>query len=119
MDSRLKDSNSYKNDIFYYVLVLSDKYYLWIVNIFVNSGKFVWMNFCEYCGSVVMLMFEIKCLLCGKDIKVRLYIIENNGIIWSIKGFRMSYKWIYFDGLLFVIIININVFSSDNKLYLS
>lgn len=117
LDSRSKDSNSYKNDIFHHVPVLSDKHYSWIANIPINSGKSAWMNSCEHCGSAATPMFEIKCSSCGKDIKVRPHIIENNGATRSIKGFRTSYKRIHPDGLSSAITTNTNAFSSDNKLH--
>ena len=117
LDSQSKDTSSDEKDIFHHVPVLSEKHYSWIANIPVNSGKSAWMNACEHCGSSATPMFEIRCIACGKDIKVRPHITEKDGSIRSIKGFKTSYKRIDPNGLSSAITTNTNAFSSDNKLH--
>ncbi|MEJ5136970.1 MULTISPECIES: DNA cytosine methyltransferase [Acinetobacter] len=108
-----KDSN----DIFHHVPVLKKIHYQWIAKIPPNSGRSAWLNACENCGDDKTPMFEIKCIACNKNIKVRPHVVEKNNKIRSIKGFRTSYKRISPDGLSSAITTNTNAFSSDNKLH--
>lgn len=117
LDSKSNKTNSDSKDIFHHVPVLNNKHYSWISNIPVNTGKSAWVNCCENCGNSSTPAFEIKCVSCGKDIKVRPYVEEKNGSIRSIRGFKTSYKRIHPDGLSSAITTNTNAFSSDNKLH--
>lgn len=116
LDSKSKESNADPKDMFHHVPVLNEKHYSWIANIPANSGKSAWTNSCEHCGNVETPMFEIRCISCSKDIKVRPHIEEEYGVR-SIKGFKTSYKRIHPDGLSSAITTNTNAFSSDNKLH--
>ncbi|HCV3099489.1 TPA: DNA cytosine methyltransferase, partial [Acinetobacter baumannii] len=104
-------------DIFHHVPVLGEKHYSWISNIPVNSGKSAWQNACENCGDDNTPIFQIKCVACNKEIKVRPHIEESDGSIRSIRGFKSSYKRINPTGLSSAITTNTNAFSSDNKLH--
>ncbi|MDO5541749.1 MAG: DNA cytosine methyltransferase [Acinetobacter sp.] len=117
LDSKSTKTNSDPKDIFHHVPVLRETHYSWIASIPVNSGKSAWLNSCEHCGSSATPIFEIKCIMCGKDIKVRPHIQEKDGSIRSIKGFKTSYKRIHPNGLSSAITTNTNAFSSDNKLH--
>ncbi|MCA4087119.1 DNA cytosine methyltransferase [Acinetobacter baumannii] len=112
-DSKSKDTT----DIFHHVPVLGEKHYSWISNIPVNSGKSAWQNACENCGDDNTPIFQIKCVACNKEIKVRPHIEESDGSIRSIRGFKSSYKRINPTGLSSAITTNTNAFSSDNKLH--
>lgn len=117
LDSKTKETNKDKNDIFHHVPILSEKHYSWIQSIPVNSGKSAWTNPCDHCQNADTPIFQIKCVNCGKDITVRPHMQEVDGTIRSIKGFKTSYKRIHPDGLSSAITTNTNAFSSDNKLH--
>jgi DNA (cytosine-5)-methyltransferase 1 len=118
LDSKTKELCSDPNDIFHHVPVLSKKHYSWIQNIPKNSGRSAWLNACENCGDTNTPIFNSKCCVCGKDIKVRPHVEEKgSGNIRSIRGFKTSYKRIHPAGLSSAITTNTNAFSSDNKLH--
>ncbi|HGL4508395.1 DNA cytosine methyltransferase [Acinetobacter baumannii] len=104
-------------DIFHHVPVLGNKHYSWISNIPVNSGRSAWQNACEHCGDESTPIFQVKCIACNKEIKVRPHVEESDGSIRSIRGFKSSYKRINPTGLSSAITTNTNAFSSDNKLH--
>lgn len=105
------------NDPFHHVPVLDNRHYSWVANIPTLSGKSAWLNACEHCGEGNTPMFQIQCENCGENILVRPHVVEKNGKIRSIKGFKSSYKRINPLGLSSAITTNTNAFSSDNKLH--
>lgn len=117
LDSSCNERSMDKEDIFHHVPVLSEKHYSWIANIPPKSGKSAWTNSCESCGSLFTPIFQIECISCGKYITTRPHIVEKDGSLRSIKGFKSSYKRIHPEGLASAITTNTNAFSSDNKLH--
>lgn len=117
LDGQSNKTNYDCDDIFHHVPVLSEKHYSWLSNIPVNSGKSAWLNACNYCGNSETPIFELHCISCNKAITVRPHIIEKDGSLRSIKGFKTSYKRISPYGLSSAITTNTNAFSSDNKVH--
>lgn len=104
-------------DVLHQVPVYTERHYKWISNIPPGSGKSAWENDCEKCGNRETPFFEIKCKNCNHTITTRPHVVEKDGSIRAIKGFKTSYKRMLPNELAPTITTASGHFSSDLKLH--
>ncbi|MBC3936999.1 DNA cytosine methyltransferase [Undibacterium sp. CY7W] len=103
-------------DALHQVPVVSSTHYTWISSIPSGSNKSAWENGCLKCGAEVELDL-IKCKKCGEILFNRPHMIESDGRVRLIKGFKTSYKRMPANDISPTITTASGSFSSDLKLH--
>ena len=89
----------------------------WISAIPPNSGLSAWTNSCETCGGTSTPWGELRCTHCGSHIRSRPHVVQKDGTIRPIKGFKTSYKRMIPHEVAPTITTASGHFSSDIKLH--
>jgi DNA (cytosine-5)-methyltransferase 1 len=105
-----------QKDSLHLVPVASAVHYSWISNIPSGSNKSAWENGCLNCGHNVEVGF-MKCGKCGTTLFNRPHVVEKDGTVRLIKGFKTSYKRMPADDIAPTITTASGSFSSDLKLH--
>jgi len=116
LDSNSADNAISPNDMLHQVPVASSKHYSWISSIPSGSNKSAWENPCLDCGHNVEEGL-IKCGRCGSILLNRPHMVEDNGKVRLIKGFKTSYKRMPANEIAPTITTASGSFSSDLKLH--
>ncbi|MFA6052616.1 MAG: DNA cytosine methyltransferase [Methylobacter sp.] len=103
-------------DALHQVPVASPTHYAWISSIPSGSNKSAWENACLDCGHDVEVG-AIKCGKCGSILFNRPHVVEEDGKVRLIKGFKTSYKRMPADDIAPTITTASGSFSSDLKLH--
>ena len=96
---------------------MNDRHILWASHIPKGSGQTAHMNLCsnESCKNVDEFRVVI-CTMCG-DLLPRPHVVEKNGTIRAIKGYKTSYRRMSPNAPANTITMNSGVASSDVKLH--
>lgn len=89
----------------------------WISAIPENSGLSAWTNSCETCGGNTTPWGELSCVACGSAIHSRPHVVQKDGSMRPIRGFKTSYKRMNPGELAPTITTASGHFSSDLKLH--
>ncbi|MGX2949247.1 DNA cytosine methyltransferase, partial [Frederiksenia canicola] len=116
LDSSSEANAICKKDSLHIVPVLKEHHYFWVKNIPAYSGKSAWENNCPDCNSEIPYG-KVYCPYCNKPLLNRPHIINSDGTIRAIKGFKTSYRRMSASGLASTITTNSSAFSSDIKLH--
>lgn len=104
------------SDVLHQVPIVSCTHYSWISNIPSGSNKSAWGNGCLKCGHDVE-MESITCGECGSILFNRPHMVEKDGSVRLIKGFKTSYKRMPANDIAPTITTASGSFSSDLKLH--
>lgn len=116
LDSQSELTAVSPSDVLHQVPIASSKHYSWISSIPSGSNKSAWENDCLNCGSAV----DVGLIVCGKCNSVlfnRPHVIEQDGSVRLIRGFKTSYKRMPADEIAPTITTASGSFSSDLKLH--
>lgn len=116
LDSKDEVSSVCSKDHLHIVPTLKPHHYLWVKDIPKSSGKSAWENNCPTCKKEVT-HGEIYCTHCYSPMLNRPHMVNNDGTIRSIRGFKTSYRRMSASGLASTITTNSSAFSSDIKLH--
>lgn len=116
LDSVDRSKSECAKDSLHQVPVASPVHYSWISSIPSGSNKSAWENACLNCGHNVDVGF-IKCGKCGSILFNRPHVVEKDGTVRLIKGFKTSYKRMPADDVAPTITTASGSFSSDLKLH--
>jgi len=106
-----------KNDILHNQPKMNEKHIEWASNIPKNSGQSAHFNGCKNPKCKHIDEFKIViCTQCGKPLP-RPHVIEKNGSMRAIKGYKTSYRRMHPNEPANTITMNSGVASSDNKLH--
>lgn len=116
LDSRSLASAVCSSDVLHQVPVVSSIHYTWISSIPSGSNKSAWENNCLNCGNNAEVN-AITCGKCGATFFNRPHIVEDDGKVRLIKGFKTSYKRMPANEIAPTITTASGSFSSDLKLH--
>lgn len=117
LDGKSEENAVSLKDPLHRVPVYSSLHYSWISSIPAGSGRSAWENSCASCGSDKTPFFEVECSVCSAPILTRPHVVEKNGVIRAIKGFKTSYKRMAADDVAPTITTASAHFSSDLKIH--
>lgn len=92
-------------------------HYRWISDIPAGSGKSSWENACPRCGDAATPVFQVICDGCGAAMINRPHVMQPNGTIRPIKGFKTSYSRMAANQIAPTMTTASGHFSSDLKLH--
>jgi len=92
-------------------------HYSWISDIPARSGRSSWENACSNCGDDSTPIFQVVCQLCGQAMLNRPHVLQKDGSIRPIKGFKTSYTRMAADQIAPTMTTASGHFSSDLKLH--
>lgn len=116
LDAVDESRSIWPKDFLHQVPVASPTHYGWISSIPSGSNKSAWENGCLNCGHCVDVGY-VQCGRCGSVLFNRPHVVEKDGTVRLIRGFKTSYKRMPANEIAPTITTASGSFSSDLKLH--